>query len=191
MTKTVDLKCLCGEVEGKLDIVPGSFFHVECLCCDCQTFAKHLGNADKILNEYGGTELFQTYPAFMQITKGKDQINCVQLYEKGIFRWHTACCNMPLGNTMKSAKAPFVGVSVKLMQFADQSEKDFSLGPISLKAFGKYSIGEMPKDAHPKFPVSYMPKILFFMIKGFFTKKYTPSSFFEGKAPVSDVNTLP
>ena len=45
------------------------------------------------------------------------------------------------------------------------------LGPVTMKAFGKYSIGEIPKDAHLKFPISYMPKILGFMLKGIFGKK--------------------
>jgi len=190
MAKIVNLKCLCGQVEGKLNIVAGSFFHVECLCCDCQNFATHLGNSDKILNEYGGTELFQTHPAFMKITKGQEQISCIQLKDKGIYRWHTGCCNMPLGNTMTSAKAPFVGISVKLMQFEDQQEKDSYLGPITLKAFGKYAIGEMPEDAYPTFPRSFMPKILYFMLKGFIGKKYNPSPFFKANAPVAKVNTL-
>jgi hypothetical protein len=34
-----------------------------------------------------------------------------------------------------------------------------------MKAFG-----EMPKDAHARFPLSYMPKIIGFMLKGMLTK---------------------
>ncbi len=190
MSKTIDLKCSCGSVEGKLDIVSGSFFHVACLCSDCQAFANHLGNADKILDTDGGSELFQTYPAYLQISAGQDKVRCLQLKEKGLYRWYTACCNMPLANTMNSAKVPFIGISVKLMQFADQQEKDTVLGPISLKAFGKDAIGEMPRDTHPKFPISYMPKILMFMIKGMLTKKNTPSPFFQNKKPIVDIKTL-
>lgn len=190
MNKTVNLKCLCGTVEGKVSVVPGSFFHVECLCSDCQQFANHLGISDKILNSYGGTELFQTYPAHMQINSGQDEISCVQLQEKGLYRWHTACCNMPLGNTINSASMPFVGIPVKLMQFADEQEKVSILGPITLKAFGNDSIGEMPNDAHPKFPITYMPKIIFFMLKGWLGKKNAPSPFFQGKHPVAEITNL-
>ena len=153
MSNIVALECLCGTVKGKIKVVPESFFHVHCLCCDCQSFASHLNNKEKILYKHGGSELFQTYPAFMEISEGQDKIGCVQLRDKGLYRWHTTCCNMPLANTMNSSKFPFVGVSVKLMKFASEQEKMETLGPVTMKAFGKYSIGEMPKDAHPKFPI--------------------------------------
>lgn len=190
MSKIVNLECSCGSVKGQLNVVPGSSFYVHCLCCDCQDFASYLNNQEKILDEHGGTELFQTYPVFLKFTEGQDNIGCVQLRDKGLFRWHTTCCNMPLANTMNSSKIPFVGISVKLMKFSNEQEKSETLGPITMKAFGKYAIGDMPKDAHPKFPISYMPKILFFMVKGLLTKKSNPSPFFNGDSPVTTINTL-
>lgn len=190
MSNIVALECLCGTVKGKLEVVPGSFFHVHCFCCDCQNFASYLNNKEKILDKHGGSELFQTYPAFMEISEGKDKIGCVQLREKGLYRWHTTCCDMPLANTMSSSKVPFVGVSVKLMKFSNEQEKMEMLGPVSMKAFGKYSVGEMPTDAHPGFPISYMPRILGFMLKGIFKKKNNPSPFFNGKEPMVKVNVL-
>lgn len=78
----------------------------------------------------------------MIITEGQNKIKGMQLGSKGLYRWHTTCCNMPLANTMK--------------------------------AFGKYSNGEMSKDVHIRFPVLYMPKILGFMIKGMFRKMNNP-----------------
>ncbi len=185
MTKTVNLRCKCGTVKGNLNVVPGDFFHVHCLCCDCQSFAKHLNNSANILDEHGGSELFQTYPAYMEITEGHENIRCMQLKPKGLYRWHTACCNMPLANTMGKSNVPFVGISVKLMQFESEQEKRETLGPVTMKAFGKYAIGEAPKDVHPTFPLSYMPKILAFMIKGKFLKKYTPHPFFNDKTPIA------
>jgi hypothetical protein len=190
MSTIIDLSCMCGTVKGKLNVVKGSFFHIHCLCCDCQSFATHLNNKEKILDEHGGTELFQTYPAYMEITDGQENIGCVQLREKGLYRWHTKCCNMPLANTMRSSKLPFVGVSVKLMQFNSDQEKMEILGPVSMKAFGKYSIGKMPTDVHPKFPLSYMPKIIGFMLKGMLGKKNSPSPFFKDGAPVTKANVL-
>ncbi len=185
MTTTVDLKCNCGTVRGSLKIVKGSYFHVNCFCCDCQKFAAQLNNQEKILDEQGGTELFQTYPAFMKISEGNDNLACVQLRAKGLLRWHTKCCDMPVANTMGSAKVPFVGVSVKLMSFKSEKEKNEILGPVTMKAFGKYAVGALPDDAYEKFPISYMPKILSFMLKGFLTKKYSPSPFFSGKHPIT------
>ncbi|MFT7559758.1 MAG: hypothetical protein ACI93R_001673 [Flavobacteriales bacterium] len=188
MSKIVNLKCLCGAVKGKLNVVPGSFFHVHCLCCDCQSYASHLDNSRNIVDEHGGSELFQTYPAFMEITEGNKNISCTQFGKKGLYRWHTSCCNMPLANTMSSSKIPFVGVSVKLMQFDSEQEKVEILGPVTMKAFGKYSIGDMPVDAHAKFPISFMPKILGFMLKGMLGRKNKPSPFFTGGVPVAKVH---
>jgi hypothetical protein len=190
VSNIIELECLCGAVKGNIKVVPGSFFHVHCLCCDCQKFASHLNNKENILDEHGGSELFQTYPKFMKITEGLDKISSIQLKEKGIYRWHTTCCNMPLANTMSSAKIPFVGVSVKLMKFGNEQEKLEVLGPVTMKAFGRYSIGEMPKDAHSKFPISFMPKIIAFMLKGMFRKMNSPSPFFNGKETVANVKVL-
>ncbi len=190
MSKIVDLECFCGAVKGRVNIVPGAYFHVHCFCCDCQSFASYLNNKEKILDEHGGSELFQTYPSLMEITEGLDKIDCVQLRDKGLFRWHTKCCNMPLANTMSSSKSPFVGMSVKLMQFADEQEKMEVLGPVTMKAYGKYAIGEMPKDVHPKFPISYIPKIITFMLKGRLGKKNDPSPFFREGEPVVKARVL-
>lgn len=190
MSSVVELACSCGAVKGRLKVVSGSFFHVDCLCCDCQSFAAYLKNEQNILDAYGGTELFQTYPSYMEITEGLDNIACVQFRDKGLYRWHTTCCRMPVANTMTSAKTPFVGVSVKLMRFSDESEKLATLGPISMKAFGKYALGEMPADAHPKFPLSYMPKIIGFMLKGMLSKKYVPSPFFVDGEPIAQAKVL-
>jgi len=191
MSNRVELECLCGAVKGQIEVVPKSFFHVKCLCCDCQNFSSYLSNQDNILDEHGGTELLQTYPNCMVITEGKNNIAGIKFGEKGIYRWHTTCCNMPLANTMNSSKMPFIGVSVKLMKFANEQEKIKILGPITLKAFGKYSIGEMPKGAHAKFPISFMPKIIAFMLKGMIGRKNTPSPFFIGKEPITTVKHLP
>ena len=191
MTNIIELECSCGTIKGKIEIIPKSFFHVHYLCCDCQKFAAHLNNAENILDEHGGTELVQTYPSHMKITTGVDNISAVQLHDKGLFRWYSKCCNMPLANTMSSAKIPFVGVPVSFMKFASKQEKIETLGPVIMKAFGKYSIGEMPKDVHPRFPMSFMPKIMGFMLKGVLGKKSSPSPFFNGNEPVSKINTLP
>jgi len=190
MSKIVKLGCLCGAVKGNIKVVPGAFFHVDCLCCDCQRFAAHLNNKENILDEHGGTELFQTYPSFLQVTEGQNKMRGVQLGKKGIYRWHTTCCNMPLANTMNSPKVPFVGVSVKLMKFSSDREKLETLGPVTMKAFGKYSIGEIPSDAHPRFPISFMPKIMGFMLKGMIRKMHSPSPFFNEKETVAEVEVL-
>lgn len=190
MSNVVNLRCTCGAVKGKLHVVDDSFLLIKCLCCDCQSFASYLGNEENILDEHGGTELFQTYPAHMEITDGTENIGCVQLREKGTYRWHTTCCNMPLANTLTSPKVPFVSVSAKLMQFDTEQDKLNIVGPVKMKAFGKYAKGEMPQDAHPKIPLSIMPKLIGFMIRGMFGKKNVPSPFFRDKEPVVKATIL-
>lgn len=181
----VSLRCQCGSVQGKLAVVPKAFFHVQCLCCDCQNFAKQLNNEAAILDEYGATELFQTYPAYMEITAGKEQIACLQLHKKGLYRWYTRCCSMPIANTMKAAKTPFVGIAVNFMQFENEQQKLDIIGPITVKAFGKYARGQMPAGAHERFPLLFIPKILAFFVKGIFTQKHTPSPFFQHNQPIA------
>ena len=194
MSNVVKLSCSCGKVKGELLVIKKSYFHVQCMCCDCQSFSNYLnnkeGNINNILDEHGASDLFQTYPRNMKITEGIEQVSCIQLYNKGLYRWYADCCNTPIANTMSSASVPFVGISVKFMQFNDTQEKVSRLGPITLKAFGKYSIGEMPKDAHEKFPKLFLPKILSFMIKGWFGKKYNPSPFFKNGKAITKVNVL-
>ena len=183
----VKLACQCGTVTGSLNIVPQSLFHVHCLCCDCQSFAKALGNEPQILDAHGGSELCQTYPQFMSIDSGHEHLAAIQLTEKGIYRWYATCCNMPVANTMTSAKMPFIGVSVKMMQFANEQQKLQMLGPVSRKAFGKYAKGDMPADVHPSFPKSYLGKISYFMLKGIVTRKQTPSPFFQNGQPIAKI----
>jgi len=182
---TVDLECFCGVTKGELQVVSNKkSFHVHCLCKDCQSFASYLDNEDKILDEYGGSELFQTYPAYMKITQGAENLACIQLKEKSLMRWYTSCCNTPVANTMTSAKMPFMGLSIKFMKFASEEDKLRILGPVIMKAFGKSARGEKPHDAHDTFPKLFMPRILKFMLMGFLYSKYEPSPFFAGRKPV-------
>jgi hypothetical protein len=187
----VDLECFCGSLKGKLQVVSNKkSFHVHCLCKDCQNFASYLGNEDKILDEYGGSELFQTYPSYMKITEGKENLACIQLREKGIMRWYASCCNAPVANTMLSAKMPFIGLSVKMMKFTSKNEKQNTLGPVIMKAFGMSARGEKPVDAYDTFPKSFMPRIIKFMIVGYLGSKHKPSPFFSEKKSVCEPKIL-
>lgn len=182
----VKLECFCSSLQGELNVISNKkSFHVHCLCTDCQDFAGYLNNKGKILDKSGGSELFQTYPAYLKITKGEENISCMQLSKKGITRWYASCCNAPIANTMASPKVPFAGVSVKLMKFSSNSEKEEILGPVIMKAYGRSALGEKPEDAHDTFPMSFMPRMLKFMFMGFICGKYKPSPFYKDGGPVS------
>ena len=190
MSKDISLSCKCGTVKGKLKVDDGSGIRIHCLCCDCQSYATHLGAEDKVLDKHGGTDLFQTYPANLEITEGKEHIGCIQLTEKGAFRWHTTCCNMPFANTFTSSKIPFVGIPANLMQFENEQDKLSTIGPVRMKAFGKYAKGDMPEDAHPKIPLSFMPPMLRFMFKGLLGRKHSPSPLFSNGEPIVKAKVL-
>jgi hypothetical protein len=182
MSNQVKLSCSCGAVEGTLEIHKNHSFHVECACCDCQNFALQIG-AEGVLNSYGGTELFQTYPPYFSITKGAENIACVRLYPKGALRHYTKCCSTPIGNTLNNSKVPFVGIPVAFMNFESEEQKEKMIGPLTMKFFGKYAKGEKPNDINERFPLTFMPKMLFFMLKGALLKKASPSPFFkDGKS---------
>ncbi len=102
----IELKCNCGAVTGNMDAKTGT--RVICYCTDCQKFAEYLGH-DDIVDDCGGTDIFQVTPSQVTITQGKEHLRCVRLSSKGLIRWHTGCCNTPIGNTVM-ASLPFIGV---------------------------------------------------------------------------------
>jgi hypothetical protein len=184
MTDTIKLACHCGKVAGELKHVHTDSFHVKCLCCDCQEFASQIGQHESILDAHGGTELFQTYPAYVTITQGADYISQLRLTPKGLLRYYTSCCNTPIGNMMSAQKVPFIGIPVAFMQFGSDQEKDKILGPIIMQAFAKYAKNAKPEGAYDRFPLSFLPKLLGFMAKGFLQKKYLPSPYRKDKNAV-------
>jgi hypothetical protein len=124
----ISLKCKCGAVEGSVSHVsPQVGNHIVCYCDDCQAFANHLSTSANILDEWGGTEVYQTAPWHINIHKGIEQLQCLRLTPKGLYRWYTGCCNTPVGNAI-SAKFPFVGL---IHAFIDKDEQTGSLlGPV-------------------------------------------------------------
>ncbi len=100
MAKEVQVRCRCGEVVGVVtNASPQKVNRVICYCDDCQAFAHQLGRAD-LLNAQGGSDIVQVAPASLTFIKGQNRIAGVRLTPKGLFRWHTTCCNTPVGNTL-------------------------------------------------------------------------------------------
>ena len=117
----VKLACECTKVEGVAHNVTGkSGNRLTCCCQDCQTFARYLdslgrGSSRPILDQYNGTDIFQMPLSQLTIEKGIEEVRCVRLTAKGMYRWYTACCHTPIGNTM-GANMPFIGVVHNFMQ---------------------------------------------------------------------------
>jgi hypothetical protein len=106
---THPLKCRCGTVQGVI-ASPELANHAVCYCKDCQAFAHFLGRAGDILDERGGSTVFQTLPKYVTITQGSEALACIRLTDKGLIRWYARCCNTPIGNTAATAKLSFVGL---------------------------------------------------------------------------------
>ena len=106
----IKLGCACGDVRGVAYIAsPASGNRVVCCCADCQSFAEYLGNQQAMMDEFGGTDIYQMPISKVVINQGQINIACLRLSEKGLYRWYAACCKTPIGNAL-GAGAPFIGL---------------------------------------------------------------------------------
>lgn len=156
MSTQVLLRCRCGKVRGSaLNVSPTTGKHINCMCDDCQAYARFLGRED-ILDEHGGTPIFQLTPAQVRITQGQEQLRCVLLVPKGMPRWYTDCCKTPVGNTMGPLAVPFVGMPLAFIDWENvASTPEQLLGkPVGLMA--KFAKNGAPLGAHAKVPPSFM-----------------------------------
>lgn len=174
----IDLKCGCGAVEGvALNITPQSGNRVVCCCDDCQAFADHLDCEADILDEFGGTEIFQTSQSQVRIDKGAEHLRCLRLTSKGMNRWYTDCCNTPIGNTM-SAGMPFIGVFHNFMKI--EGDRNSALGPVLAYVQTKHARGT-PTYPHSskKFPLGITLRIMRKMLVWKLRGMNKPSAFFD------------
>ena len=138
MTRTVDLRCRCGTVEGRVENAASDTVNrLVCYCRDCQAYLHHLGRAD-LLDASGGSDIVQVAPAQLSYTRGTDRIAAVRLTAKGLHRWYASCCKTPLGNTLGPG-VPFVGVLAHLFGAPDDI-----VGPPAGRMFGKFAVGAPP-----------------------------------------------
>jgi hypothetical protein len=97
-------------------VSPRTVNHAICYCHDCRAFSHWLGR-DDLLDPHGGVPLVQLARSRLEIATGFDQVRCMRLSPKGMYRWFAACCRSPIGNTM--ASIPFVGVARSALQIGD------------------------------------------------------------------------
>lgn len=185
----VSLRCSCGAVRGVTkDIDANSGTRVVCYCDDCQAFANYLDRPDEILDEHGGTDIFQLPPSEIEITVGLEQIRCIKLSSKGTYRWYTACCKTPVGNTM-GPKFPFVGV---IHNFMDAIDRDQVLGLPRARVQAQHAKGSLPEgQAASGFPVGITLRIMSRMLGWKLKGKGSPTPFFDSNGtPVSEPQVL-
>jgi len=144
MTDDLRIACHCGTVRGTLRAaaLPGGS-HIVCYCRDCQAFSRHLDPSGSLLDDKGGTEIFQVTPDHLEITEGLDRVACLRLTPQGLTRWYTSCCNTPLGNTGRRPSLPFLGMTVAAVPNpADRAR----FGPVTLRAFAKQATERVGQD---------------------------------------------
>lgn len=173
----LNLQCKCGAVQGVVEnVTPKSGNRCICFCKDCQAFPTELGVANSVLDEHGGTELFQAPLSHVKITQGSEHLRCLRLTKKGLYRWYTDCCNTAVGNTV-STKIPFFGIVHSFMK--DVMDRTELLGPIRGAVFIKNAKGGYvkPKGYASELGVNLrvIGKLLAWKLKGF----SKPSAFFD------------
>ncbi len=111
MQADVHLSCRCGAVRGQIrNVSPLDANRIVCHCKFCEAFARDLGRAADVLDEWGGSERFQVSPATLSITQGHEHVACGQLTARGPFRWYARCCKTPIALTFRGPGIPFVAV---------------------------------------------------------------------------------
>jgi len=144
VSSAVPLKCRCGKIRGSVAPASPSVGHrVVCMCIDCQTYAHWLGEEAQLLDDVGGTDIYQTTPSRIRIDEGQDQIRCFRLSPKGTLRFYAGCCRTPLANMTAAAGVPFAGIPHAFMDHADKT-RDEALGPIKARYNANDATGPAP-----------------------------------------------
>jgi len=114
-----------------------------CYCDDCQAFAHHLGRADTVLDDYGGTSIIQVSPSRLTITQGAQHLSCVRMTNRNLLRWYASCCGTPVGNTPGWPRFHFVGL---IHVFLDLPALGVSareaLGLVRARIFKRFATGD-------------------------------------------------
>lgn len=134
------LACSCGAVRATISD-SARFNRAICYCPSCQAFAHFLGRPAEILDSSGGTDVLQTQPRHIEFHQGVEKLACVRLTDKGPLRWYTTCCRTPIGNTPANSRMSFIGLIHACLGSA-QGPLDESYGPVQMKVFTKYAVGE-------------------------------------------------
>jgi len=158
-----------------INVTPSSGSRVICCCSDCQAFAQYLNIDAPILDEFGGTEIFQMSQSQLSIQQGQDKLKSMRLSKKGLLRWYAGCCNTPIGDTM-NASMPFVGV---IHSFIDVPSRDSVLGPVRAVVQTQDAKGVPGYPKHSaKFPLGITARIMWKMLIWKLQGKAKPSAFF-------------
>jgi hypothetical protein len=142
MCKDAELRCRCGEVQGRVaNASPDTVNRVICYCDDCQAYLHYLDRAD-LLDAPGGTDAVLVAPRALSFDRGNERIVGLRLTPKGLYRWYASCCKTPIGNTL-GLTIPFVGIIAKAFDDGAQRVDELFGKPIGAHQV-KYAVGDTP-----------------------------------------------
>lgn len=196
MTQKLQLSCSCGRLRGAVTPVgPRTGTHIVCYCDDCQAFGRLLEGrgATAALDPLGGTAIFQTAPAHITLSEGADQLRCVRLSGKGMFRFYAGCCHAPIGNMM-GPRMPFIGLITARLVVPEDGAASVAraLGPAT-GVQGRYAIGGCPPGAARVATFGVVARSFGRVLGWWVGRKHQPSAFFDPatRRPRVEVEVLP
>jgi len=178
---SLPLECACGAVHWVAREVSGTRGnHVVCYCDDCQSFAHALGNAERVLDANGGSEIFQVSPARIEFGAGREHLACLRLAPGGLLRWYASCCRTPIGNTLASRQVPFVGLVLRSADSeSEQRARVAALGPVLGRFNARFAVGDRSRlDAHERVPVALFVRLLRITVGARLRGEHARSPFF-------------
>ena len=133
--------CACGTIAGTIHpATPNQGDHVVCHCTDCQALPAFLGATERILDDAGGTALYQSRCARLEFARGSERLACLHLTDKPTLRWYAMCCDTPMFNTYATGRIPYVTTILANCEAAGRDR----LGP----PLGHLFLEDAPVDDH-------------------------------------------
>ena len=191
MQDILPLGCACGAVTGQLlNATADNGNYAVCYCDDCQAFARSTGGA-AVMNDRGGTAIYQTTPSQVRISDPGHHLRAIRLTPKGLLRWYTDCCRTPVGNLMAAPRSPFVGlIHTFFAGDTDVLTREFG-APVALIQ-GRFAIGGCPEGVHPTASPAVIFRSIAFVGRGLWGGKHQPSAFIDAATgqPTAEVRVL-
>ncbi len=183
MPTDLPVRCACGDFGGVVRGVSARIGNrLVCYCDDCQLFAHFLGAPDTILDANGGTDIFQTSSARLEITRGAERLACMRLRRGGLMRWFAACCRTPVANTMATPGVPFMGMIHSCADHGSDSAREADLGPVRARVNGRFATGDRTDlDAHARAPVSLIARFARIVLTARLRGDHRRSPFFDAE----------
>lgn len=145
MRGDLSIRCACGAVRGRaLDVHPGAANRVVCHCRGCRAYAAHIDREAQILDERGGSDVFQISPAALVFDAGVEHVACLRMTPKGALRWYAGCCDTPIAGTFYTRRVPFLSLYPACVD-ADTLDGalDAYRGPVRVRVNGTFPKSEV------------------------------------------------